>query len=73
MYTDRPLSFLQILDPTRSPLTSQSVFSTVAVMKLAVAFVLLSGAACALGTMPFYPREHPDIRPKNKYGNNLLM
>ena len=40
-------------------------------MKFAVAFVLLGSAACALGTMPFYPREHPDIRPKNKYENLL--
>ena len=56
-----------------TPPVPQSVFISDAVMKLAVAFVLLSGAACALGTMPFYPREHPDIRPKNKYGNYLLI
>merc|ERR1712190_61521 len=44
----------------------QLTVDCVANMKLAISFLLLNCAVSTLATYPFFPRQHPDIRPANR-------
>ena len=65
--------YIHYLCPTRLPFQKpQLTVDCVANMKLAISFLLLNCAVSTLATYPFFPRQHPDIRPANRFSENFL-